>query len=89
LHELIHLLKYGQMRPARPHGFSQSGLMVHRAVQHGAGGGGLQLQDQILERHCETQWQTGRTRDQCGEDIRGAFLVAARERSAGPSGRAA
>jgi ComF family protein len=111
LRELIHLLKYEQVRPAaealgrklaeaiagldycwpgspitvvpvplharklRQRGFNQSELVVREALKIAGGHGRLALQSQVLERHRETQSQTGLTRHQRRENIRGAFVV--------------
>jgi ComF family protein len=112
LRELIHLLKYEQVRPAagalgrmlaeaiaeldccgtgspipvvpvplharklRQRGFNQSELVVREALKIAGGHGRLALQAQVLERHRETQPQTGLTRHQRCENIRGAIVVA-------------
>jgi ComF family protein len=111
LRELIHLLKYEQVRPAaealgrklaeaiagldycwpgspitvvpvplharklRQRGFNQSELVVREALKIAGGHGRLALQSQVLDRHRETQSQTGLTRYQRRENIRGAFVV--------------
>ena len=112
LRELIHLLKYEQVRPAaavlgrmlaeavsgldscwtrrpvmvvpvplharklRQRGFNQSELIARAAIRQdaiklGAGCGRLELHPGILERRRETQSQTGLTRHQRRENIRG------------------
>jgi len=119
LRELIHLLKYEQVRPAagvlgrmlteamiglesgwtqrpvavvpvplharklRQRGFNQSELVVREALKLGAGNGRLALHARVLERRRETQSQTGLTRHQRRENIRGAFAVARPEEIAG------
>lgn len=116
LRELIHLLKYEQVRPAsmvlgrmlaealsglnscwtegpvmvvpvplharklRQRGFNQSELIARAAMKQdalkmGAGGSRLVLQSRVLERRRETQSQTGLTRHQRRENIRGSFAV--------------
>jgi ComF family protein len=111
LRELIHLLKYQQVRPAagilgrmlaeaiggldgfwtqqpvavvpvplharklRQRGFNQSELIARDALKLGAGSGRLALYAGVLERARETQSQTGLTRHQRRENIRGAFAV--------------
>jgi ComF family protein len=115
LRELIHLLKYDQVRPAagvlgrmlaaaiarldsdseslgaqpsvavvpvplhtrklRQRGFNQSELIVRDALKIAAGGDRLALCARALERRRETQSQTGLTRHQRRENIRGAFAV--------------
>jgi ComF family protein len=117
LRELIHLLKYEQVRPAaavlgrmlaeavsrlescwtegpvvvvpvplhvrklRQRGFNQSELIARAAIERdaiklGTGSGRPVLQPRVLERRRETQSQTGLTRHQRRENIRGAFAVA-------------
>jgi ComF family protein len=112
LRELIHLLKYEQMRPAagflgdllaratadlesswtqrpvlvvpvplhvrklRQRGYNQSELIARSALKAGRGRGLLELHARALERRRETQSQTGLTRHQRRENIRGAFVVA-------------
>ena len=125
LRELIHLLKYEQVRPAavvlgrmlaeavaglescwsqqrpvmvvpvplharklRQRGFNQSELIARAAIQRdasrfGAGSGHLELRLRVLERRRETQSQTGLTRHQRRENIRGSFAVARPEEIAG------
>jgi ComF family protein len=111
LRELIHLLKYEQVRPAagalgrmlaealggldsawtspsvavvpvplharkrRQRGFNQSELIVREALKIAPGSGRLVLRAGVLERRRETQSQTGLTRHQRLENIRGAFAV--------------
>jgi ComF family protein len=110
LREIIHLLKYEQMRPAagllgnllagalarlessgiqrpvlvvpvplharklRQRGFNQSELIARSALKVW-GRGRLELHARLLERRRETQSQTGLTRHQRRENIRGAFAV--------------
>jgi ComF family protein len=116
LRELIHLLKYEQVRPAatvlgrmlaeavsgldscwtqgpvmvvpvplharklRQRGFNQSELIARAAIKQDAmklgAGSRLVLHLGILERPRETQSQTGLTRHQRRENIRGSFAVA-------------
>jgi ComF family protein len=125
LRELIHLLKYEQVRPAamvlgrmlaeavtgrldscwtrgevmvvpvplharklRQRGFNQSELIARAAIKQdavklGSGSARLVLHPGILERRRETQSQTGLTRHQRRENIRGSFAVAKPEEVAG------
>ena len=124
LRELIHLLKYEQVRPAaavlgrmlaeavsgldscwsrrpvmvvpvplharklRQRGFNQSELIARAAIRQDAssweaGRGRMALRTRILERRRETQSQTGLTRHQRRENIRGAFAVAQPEEISG------
>jgi len=112
LRELIHLLKYEQVRPAanvlgrmlaeaiaalepsfaegkvlvlpvplhrsklRQRGFNQSELIARAALKLKPAGDRLALNATVLERCRETQSQTGLTRHQRRENIRGAFAVA-------------
>jgi len=117
LRELIHLLKYEQVRPAamvlgrmlaealsgldscwargpvmvvpvplharklRQRGFNQSELIAQAAIKQdamtrGSGSGRLALHPGILERRRETQSQTGLTRHQRRENLRGSLAVA-------------
>jgi ComF family protein len=116
LRELIHLLKYEQVRPAatvlgrmpaeavsgldscwtqgpvmvvpvplharklRQRGFNQSELIARAAIKQDSmklgAGSRLVLHLGILERPRETQSQTGLTRHQRRENIRGSFAVA-------------
>ena len=112
LRELIHILKYGQVRPAanvlgrmlsevitgletafgpdtvvvvpvplharrlRQRGFNHSELIVRAALKLRSAGDRLMLNCKILERSRDTQSQTGLTRHQRRENIRGAFFVA-------------
>jgi ComF family protein len=111
LRELVHLLKYEQVRPAagvlgrmlreaiadlepsfrgaeivvvpvplysrklRQRGFNQSEVIVRAALKQAAQDR-LILDTAVLMRRRETQSQTGLTRHQRGENIRGAFVVA-------------
>jgi ComF family protein len=111
LRELIHLLKYEQVRPAagalgrmlaeaigglescwgqspvavvpvplharklRQRGFNQSELIVREALKFAGANGQMASQSGVLERRRETQSQTGLTRHQRRENIRGAFVV--------------
>ncbi len=113
LRELIHILKYGQVRPAanvlgrmlsevieglergfgpgtvvvvpvplhvrrlRQRGFNHSDLIARAALKR------LVLHTKILERLRDTQSQTGLTRHQRRENIRGAFVVAKPEALSG------
>ena len=121
LRELIHLLKYEQVRPAagalgrmlakaiaglesasswaqppvavvpvplharklRQRGFNQSELIVREALKIASQSGQLALYAGVLERRRETQSQTGLTRHQRRENIRGAFAVIRAEQIAG------
>jgi ComF family protein len=119
LRELIHILKYGQVRPAanvlgrmlseviaglrrgfgpgtvlvvpvplhvrrlRQRGFNHSELVARAALKQGPAER-LVLHTKILERLSDTQSQTGLTRHQRRENIRGAFFVVKPE---GLSGR--
>jgi ComF family protein len=120
LRELIHLLKYEQVRPAanvlgrmlgeamatlaplfgqaaplvipvplhaaklRERGFNQSELMARSARKSPAlSGGTLELHTSLLERARATASQTGLTRHQRRENIRGAFRVLQPEKIAG------
>ena len=112
LRELIHLLKYEQVRPAagvlgrmlreaiadlepsfraaeilvvpvplysrklRQRGFNQSEVIVRAALKLVPPKDRLTLDAGALERRRETQSQTGLTRHQRRENIRGAFVVA-------------
>jgi ComF family protein len=118
LRELIHLLKYDQVRPAadalggmlaqaiaeletkwsdvsvavvpvplhsrkkRQRGFNQSELIVRSALKI-VRSTRFELQGGVLQRRRETQSQTGLTRHQRRENIRGAFLVVNPEKIAG------
>jgi ComF family protein len=119
LRELIHLLKYEQVRPAagalgrmlaeavarlesfwaappvavvpvplhvrklRQRGFNQSELIVREALKIAARSGRLALHSGVLERRRETQSQTGLTRHQRRENIRGAFAMVRPEQITG------
>jgi ComF family protein len=119
LRELIHLLKYQQVRPAakvlgrmlaeviaglgpsfgksavlvvpvplhasklRQRGFNQSELVARAALELRPVGDRLPLGSHVLERRRETQSQTGLTRHQRRENIRGAFAVAKPDAVAG------
>ena len=63
-------------RKLRQRGFNQSELIVRHALKLWAGSGRLRLATGVLERCRETQSQTGLTRHQRRENIRGAFTVA-------------
>jgi ComF family protein len=112
LRELVHLLKYGGVRPAanvlgrmlakaiavlqadfspqpvivvpvplfrakrRQRGFNQAEQIARAALKHHFVEGRLCLGERILERRRETQSQTGLTRHQRRENMRGAFAVA-------------
>jgi len=118
LRELIHILKYGQVRPAanvlgrmlsevieglergfgpgtvvvvpvplhvrrlRQRGFNHSDLIARAALKQGPTER-LVLHTKILERRRDTQSQTGLTRHQRRENIRGAFVVAKPEALSG------
>jgi len=119
LRELIHILKYGQVRPAsnvlgrmlaeviaelepsfglgtvvvvpvplharrlRQRGFNHSELITKAALKLRLSGDRLVLNCKVLERSRDTQSQTGLTRHQRRENIRGAFLVAKPEELSG------
>ncbi len=119
LRELIHLLKYEQVRPAarvlgrmlaealadldsswtllpvavvpvplharklRQRGFNQSELIAREALEDGGWKWPADAAPGVLERRRETQSQTGLTRHQRRENIRGAFAVARPEEIAG------
>ena len=112
LRELIHILKYGQVRPAanvlgrmlaevaaelepsfgpgtvlvvpvplhvrrlRQRGFNHSELIARAALTLRTNADRLVLNAKVLERCRDTQSQTGLTRHQRRENIRGAFVVA-------------
>jgi ComF family protein len=112
LRELIHLLKYGSVRPAanvlgrmlaeatarleadfrsdsvvmvpvplfrarlRSREFNQAELIARAAMKFSPAPGRLRLGLGVLERKRETQSQTGLTRHQRRENVRGAFGVA-------------
>jgi ComF family protein len=63
-------------RKLRQRRFNQSELIVRHALKLGPGSGRLRLATGVLERCRETQSQTGLTRHQRRENIRGAFTVA-------------
>jgi len=111
LRDLIHILKYGQVRPAanvlgrmlaevieglepafglstgvvvpvplharrlRQRGFNHSELIAQAALKLRSTGSRLALNAKVLERRRDTQSQTGLTRHQRRENIRGAFVV--------------
>jgi len=119
LRDLIHLLKYEQMRPAanvlgrmlaeaiadlessfgegkvlvvpvplhrsklRQRGFNQSELIARAALKLKPAGDRLVLNANVLERRRETQSQTGLTRHQRRDNIRGAFAVTRPDEVAG------
>jgi ComF family protein len=119
LRQLIHLLKYEQVRPAagalgrmlapaiaelescwiqppvavvpvplhtrklHQRGFNQSELIVREALKIAGGNGRVVLHSGVLKRRRETQSQTGLTRHQRRENIRGAFAVAKPEQIVG------
>ena len=119
LRELIHLLKYEQVRPAanvlgrmlaeaiatlepsfsgepvvvapvplhsgklRQRGFNQAELIARGALKLRPAGDRLVLRADLLARLRETQSQTGLTRHQRRENIRGAFAVKRPEEVAG------
>jgi ComF family protein len=70
-------------RKLRQRGFNQSELIVRSALKRRTGSGRLVLSLGVLERRRETQSQTGLTRHQRRENIRGAFAVARPEAIAG------
>jgi len=119
LRDLIHLLKYEQVRPAanvlgrmlaeaiadlepsfgeskvlvvsvplhrsklRQRGFNQSELIARAALKLKPAGDRLVLNANVLERRRETQSQTGLTRHQRRDNIRGAFAVTRPDEVAG------
>ena len=119
LRELIHLLKYEQVRPAagalgrmlaealgglesawtlpsvavvpvplharklRQRGFNQPEVIVREALKRAGGNRRLTLCAGVLQRRRETQSQTGLTRHQRRENIRGAFAAAKPDQIAG------
>jgi ComF family protein len=70
-------------RKLRQRGFNQSELTARSALKRGTGSGRLVLSVGTLERRRETLSQTGLTRHQRRENIRGAFAVARPESIAG------
>ena len=75
-------------RKLRQRGFNQSELIARAAIKQDAmklesGRGLMELHLGILERRRETQSQTGLTRHQRRENIRGSFAVARPEELAG------
>lgn len=70
-------------RKLRQRGFNQSELIARSALKRGTGSGRLVLSVGTLERRRETLSQTGLTRHQRRENIRGAFAVARPESIAG------
>ncbi|OLC22343.1 MAG: hypothetical protein AUH36_02135 [Chloroflexi bacterium 13_1_40CM_55_7] len=64
------------VRRLRQRGFNHSELIARAALKLGPTGDRLVLNAKILERHRDTQSQTGLTRHQRRENIRGAFVVA-------------
>ena len=119
LRELVHILKYGQVRPAanvlgrmlakviaglepsfglgtvavvpvplharrlRQRGFNHSELISRAALKLRPTADRLVLSAKILERRRDTQSQTGLTRHQRRENIRGAFFVSKPEEVSG------
>lgn len=119
LRDLIHMLKYQQVRPAanvlgrmlcevlgslessfgeskllvvpvplypakfRQRGFNQAELMARMALKLSASRERYTLSADVLERVRETQSQTGLTRHQRRENLRGAFRVRAPEKITG------
>jgi ComF family protein len=67
----------------RERGFSQSELMARSAVKQSSMGNRLELDCDLVERRRITQSQTGLSRHQRRENIRGAFTVAKTEKIAG------
>jgi ComF family protein len=63
-------------RKLRQRGFNQSELIVREALKFVPETAPLQLRAGVLQRRRETQSQTGLTRHQRRENIRGAFVVA-------------
>jgi len=74
-------------RKLRQRGFNQSELIARVAIRDagriGPGSGHLELHLRVLERRRETQSQTGLTRHQRRENIRGSFAVVRPEEIAG------
>jgi ComF family protein len=70
-------------RKLRQRGFNHSELIAREALKMAAGNGRSRLNPEVLERRRETQSQTGLTRHQRRENIRGAFAVARPELIAG------
>lgn len=74
-------------RKLRQRGFNQSELIARAAIKQDAtklgAGSRLVLHPTVLERRRETQSQTGLTRHQRRENIRGSFAVARPEEIAG------
>jgi ComF family protein len=70
-------------RKPRQRGFNQSELIVRSALKVSRVSGRLALHAGVLGRRRETQSQTGLTRHQRRENIRGAFVVARPEQIAG------
>jgi ComF family protein len=70
-------------RKLRQRGFNQSELIVRNALKLADRSGRFTLHSEVLQRSRETQSQTGLTRHQRRENIRGAFAVARPERIAG------
>jgi ComF family protein len=60
----------------RQRGFNQSELIARAALKIGGRTGAMLLNSRVLERRRPTQSQTGLTRHQRRENIRGAFTVA-------------
>lgn len=119
LRDLIHLLKYDQVRPAarvlgsklaeamvrlapaigtadpmvvpvplhktklRQRGFNQSELIARAALKLKPGGLQLEMPPLLLVRRRATESQTGLTRNERGENVRGAFQARQPERIAG------
>lgn len=70
-------------RKQRQRGFNQAELIARAALKLGGWQNGLRLCPRVLERKRETTSQTGLTRHQRRENLRGAFAVAQPERVKG------
>ncbi len=70
-------------RKLRQRGFNQSEVIARAAFKHGVARHRVTLDANILERRRETQSQTGLTRHQRRENIRGAFAVVEPHKVAG------
>jgi len=67
----------------RQRGFNQSELIARAALKRGIGAGTLPLTVSVLERSRPTESQTGLTRHQRRENVRGAFRVVRPDEIAG------
>ena len=70
-------------RKLRERGFNQAELIAQAALKLRRDGDALQLRAGVLQRVRETSSQTGLTRHQRRENLRGAFVVARPEEAAG------